>query len=63
MVRLVISGHHWVPVKDRTTMVWSWHYALDEPLTQDEKEDRTLGNGPDEVDQKTFRAAGNIRND
>jgi len=58
-----ISGHHWVPVDDHTTMVWNWHYALDEPLTQDEKEERDLGNGPDEVDQKTFRSTGSIRND
>ena len=59
----MIAGHHWVPIDDETTMVWNWSYTLDEPLTQDEKEEVLVGNGPNAVDQKTFRSVGNPRND
>ena len=58
-----IAGHHWVPIDDHNTLVWNWFYSLDTPLTQDEKDEQGFGNGPNEVDQKTFRATGNIRND
>jgi phenylpropionate dioxygenase-like ring-hydroxylating dioxygenase large terminal subunit len=58
-----IAGHHWVPIDDNTTLVWNWLYSLDDPLTQDEKDERGFGNGPTEVDQQTFRAMGNMRND
>ena len=58
-----IAGHHWVPIDDNTTLVWNWFYSLDEALTQDEKDERGFGNGPNEVDQRTFRALGNMRND
>ena len=58
-----IAGHHWVPIDDETTMFWNWRYSLDKPLTQDEKEEVVYGNGPGEVDQQTFLARGNRRND
>ena len=58
-----ISGHHWVPIDDEHTMVWNWFYSLDEPLTIDEKEERTSGNGADFVDPRTFQSRGNKRND
>lgn len=58
-----IAGHHWVPIDDHHTLVWNWFYSLDTALTQDEIDERGFGNGPNEVDQKTFRAMGNVRND
>jgi phthalate 4,5-dioxygenase oxygenase subunit len=58
-----IAGHHWVPIDDHTTMVWNWGYSLDAPLTQAEKEERSIGNGPADVDQKTFRSMRNAGND
>ena len=58
-----IAGHHWVPIDDHTTMVWNWFYSLDEALTLAEMEERTSGNGPDYVDQTTFRSIGNRQND
>ena len=61
--KFMIAGHHWVPIDDETTMVWNWSYTLDEPLTQDEKDEVFVGNGPNAVDQKTFRSVGNPRND
>ena len=61
--KFMIAGHHWVPIDDETTMVWNWSYTLDEPLTQDEKDEVLVGNGPNAVDQKTFRSVGNPRND
>ena len=57
-----ISGHHWVPMDDETTMVWNWFYSLDEPLSEAEKEERGVGNGPDAIDQGTFLSLRNKRN-
>ena len=58
-----IAGHHWVPIDDNTTLVWNWFYSLDTELTQDEIEERGFGNGPNDIDQVTFRARGTVRND
>jgi phthalate 4,5-dioxygenase oxygenase subunit len=58
-----IAGHHWVPIDDNFTMVWNWFYSLDEPLTQDEKDEEISGNGPAFVDPVTFAASVNRRND
>ena len=58
-----IAGHHWVPIDDTSTMVWSWYYSLDEPLDQDDYDERGFGNIAPDVDQVTFRHKGNLRND
>jgi len=57
-----IAGHHWVPIDDHNTMVWNWLYSLDKPLTHDEQMEKGYGNGPEAVDQATFRPFANIRN-
>ncbi len=58
-----IAGHHWVPIDDESTMVWNWGYSLDQPLTYDEKIEKNLGNGPEDVDPVTFRSIRNKQND
>jgi phenylpropionate dioxygenase-like ring-hydroxylating dioxygenase large terminal subunit len=59
-----IAGHFWVPMDDETCMVWNWMYSFgDEPLTEEDRLERGSGNGPEHVDQKTFRGYGNRRND
>jgi phthalate 4,5-dioxygenase len=57
-------GHFWVPMDDHTCMVWNFMYrfAEDEPLTDGERREYGNGNGPDHVDQATFRALRNGRN-
>ena len=51
-----IAGHIWVPMDDETTMVYNWDYSTDgAPLTEEDARAR-LGNGPLDVDQKTFRS-------
>ena len=40
-----VSGHHWVPIDDHTTMVWNWNYTFGEvPFTQEEREHEGGGN-------------------
>jgi hypothetical protein len=52
-----MAGHIWVPMDDANTMVYNWEYsATDAPLTDEERLERRLGNGPEDVDQTTFRA-------
>ena len=58
-----IAGHHWAPIDDGTTMVWNWFYSLDEPLTDAERLESGNGNGPEDVDQETWRSIRNPRND
>jgi len=55
-------GHFWVPRDDHTCMVWNFMYSLDAPLTQEQRREYGNGNGPDHVDQTTFRAVRNARN-
>jgi hypothetical protein len=45
-------------------MVWNFmfRFAEDPPLTDDERREYGNGNGPDHVDQATFRAIRNARN-
>jgi hypothetical protein len=44
-------------------MVFNWEYsASDQPLTDEERLERRLGNGPDDVDQTTFRSRRNRQN-
>jgi len=55
--RSKIAGHFWVPIDDANCMVWNWAYSFgDEPLTEEDRMERGSGNGPDHVDQKTFRS-------
>jgi phthalate 4,5-dioxygenase oxygenase subunit len=57
-----IAGHHWVPIDDDSTLVWSWYYSLDDPLTKDDYDERGFGNIAPDVDPVTFRHKGNPRN-
>ena len=58
-----IAGHMWVPVDDENCMVWNWQYSISgEPLSEEEREERILGNGPDAVDQSTFLSFANMSN-
>jgi hypothetical protein len=53
----------WVPMDDETTMVFNWEYsATAQPLTDEERAETRLGNGPVDVDQKTFRSKRNRGN-
>ncbi|HEX3864363.1 MAG TPA: Rieske 2Fe-2S domain-containing protein [Stellaceae bacterium] len=58
------AGHCWVPIDDETCMVFNWAYSTtDAPLTEDDRLEKGLGNGPLHVDQKTFRSKLNRSND
>ncbi|MGH7096638.1 MAG: Rieske 2Fe-2S domain-containing protein [Stellaceae bacterium] len=57
------AGHIWVPIDDGTTMVYNWSYSRVAPLGEDDRLERGLGNGPDQVDQTTFRSRANRQND
>ena len=56
------AGHIWVPMDDETTMVYNWEYSTSEPLTDEDRLERRLGNGPLDVDQTTFRSKRNREN-
>jgi phthalate 4,5-dioxygenase len=56
------SGHIWVPIDDETTMVYNWEHSVTDPLTDEERLERRLGNGPLDVDQTTFRSKRNRDN-
>lgn len=61
--RTMIAGHMWVPIDDVNCMVWNWMYSYGEdPLTEEDRMERGNGNGPDHVDQKTFRSIRNKGN-
>jgi hypothetical protein len=48
---------------DENCMVYNWQYALNaEPLTEEDRLERGLGNGPEDVDQQTFRSRKNRAN-
>jgi TolB-like protein len=51
-----VAGHMWVPMDDENTMVYNWEYSTTEPLTEEDRLERRLGNGPLDVDQTTFRS-------
>lgn len=58
-----VAGHIWVPMDDENTMVYNWHHTTaEEPLDEDDRRERRSGNGPDAVDQKTFRSIRNRQN-
>ena len=44
-------------------MVYNWSYCPDGPLTEEDKLERGLGNGPMHVDPLTFRSKANRSND
>jgi phenylpropionate dioxygenase-like ring-hydroxylating dioxygenase large terminal subunit len=59
----LVAGHIWVPIDDETTMVYNWEYSTtDAPLTDEDRLERRLGNGPLDVDQTTFRSRRNRAN-
>ncbi len=59
----LVAGHIWVPIDDENTMVYNWEYSsTDAPLTEEDRLERRLGNGPLDVDQTTFRSIRNRRN-
>ncbi|PYN94959.1 MAG: (2Fe-2S)-binding protein [Candidatus Rokuibacteriota bacterium] len=58
-----VAGHIWVPMDDENTMVYNWHYSTTEqPLDDEDRAERRSGNGPQHVDQKTFRSKANRGN-
>jgi phthalate 4,5-dioxygenase len=58
------TGHVWVPIDDETTMVYNWMYTReDAPLSDEDRLERAIGNGPLHVDQTTFRSKANREND
>jgi phthalate 4,5-dioxygenase len=58
------AGHIWVPMDDETTMVYNWVYSTtDTPLSEEDRMETSLGNGPRHVDQATFRSKANRGND
>jgi hypothetical protein len=58
-----VAGHIWVPMDDGNTMVYNWHHSTtEEPLNDEDRAERRSGNGPDHVDQKTFRSKANREN-
>ena len=41
-------GHMWVPIDDESCTVWNWMYSWgEEPLTEEDRLDRSLANGPE----------------
>jgi len=63
-IRPIISGHHWVPVDDHTSMVWNWTYSFGpEPLSESEMTQSDNGNGREAVDwENGFRSFANMHN-
>ncbi len=56
------AGHIWVPMDDETTMVYNWEHSTTAPLTDEDRLEVRLGNGPLDVDQATFRSKRNREN-
>jgi phenylpropionate dioxygenase-like ring-hydroxylating dioxygenase large terminal subunit len=51
------QGHIWVPMDDGTTTVYNWMVSVsDAPLTEEHRLEKANGNGPDHVDQRTWRS-------
>ena len=60
----MVAGHSWVPIDDHNTVVYNWGYSTtDQALSAEDKLERQLGNGPDNVDPVTFRSLKNRHND
>jgi len=58
----LIAGHIWVPIDDETTVVYNWAWSPDADLTEEDRLEKALGNGPLHVDQTTFRSHANRGN-
>ena len=58
----LIAGHIWVPIDDETTLVYNWAWSPDADLTEEDRLEKALGNGPLHVDQTTFRSHANRGN-
>ena len=58
----LIAGHIWVPIDDETTVVYNWAWSPDADLTEEDRLEKALGNGPLHVDQTTFRSHANRAN-
>jgi phthalate 4,5-dioxygenase len=57
------AGHIWVPIDDENCMVYNWIYVTtDSPLTEEDRLEKSLGNGPMHVDPRTFRGKANRDN-
>ena len=57
------AGHIWVPMDDGNTMVYNWNLSTStEPLNEEDRLERKLGNGPLHVDPVTFRSKANRAN-
>jgi phthalate 4,5-dioxygenase len=57
------AGHFWVPMDDHTCMVWNFMYSYGpNALTDEDRREYGNGNGPDHVDQTTFRSFRNASN-
>ena len=57
------AGHIWVPIDDATTMVYNWIYTRKSaPLSDEDRLERAIGNGPEHVNQTTFRSKANRDN-
>ena len=57
------AGHIWVPMDDENTMIYNWVYSKTQaPLSEEDRLEAGLGNGPLHVDQKTFRSKANRTN-
>ena len=63
--RAMIAGHMWVPMDDENTMVWNWMLSIgDEPISDEARQERGIGNGPDFVDPtNNFRSKAGRWND
>src|SRR5262245_21683538 len=59
---LLVAGHIWVPMDDEQTMVYNWIWYPAQPLTDEDRLERRLGNGPLDVDQTTYRSHRNRGN-
>jgi phenylpropionate dioxygenase-like ring-hydroxylating dioxygenase large terminal subunit len=57
-----VAGHIWVPMDDENTMVFNWEHSTGQPLSDEDRLERRLGNGPMDVDQRTFRSHRNRQN-
>ena len=59
----VDAGHIWVPMDDNTCMVYNWNYSPGaQPLSEEDRLEAHLGNGPLHVDPVTFRSKANREN-
>ena len=56
------AGHIWVPIDDENCAVYNWVFTPDGAMTEEDRMERGLGNGPLHVDPVTFRSKANRSN-